>query len=106
MKINDSNVHINFEAYAQKTRAAADAKEPSQAASGEAAPVDKVVLSPKAREIQEARKLLDEIPDTDEPKVAQISLQLETGAYKIDGSQIAERMMREMTLNNSFNMMS
>ena len=104
MKINDSNVHINFEAYAQKAREAAGVQEQPQTASGETAPVDKVVLSPKAREIQEARQLLDEIPDTDEPKVAQISLQLETGAYKIDGSQIAERMMRDMTLNNSFNM--
>ena len=105
MKINDSNVHINFEAYAQKTRDAAGTQEQSPPVNGEAAPVDKVVLSPKAREIQEARKLLDEIPDTDEPKVAQIRLQLETGAYKIDGSQIAERMMRDMTLNNSVNMM-
>ena len=104
MKINDSNVHINFEAYAQKAREAGGVQAQPQAVSGEAASVDKVVLSPKAREIQEARKLLDEIPDTDEPKVAQISLQLETGAYKIDGSQIAERMMRDMTLNNSFNM--
>ncbi len=104
MKINDSNVHINFEAYAQKTREAAGVQEQSQGVSAETALVDKVVLSPKAREIQEARKLLDEIPDMDEPKVAQISLQLETGAYKIDGSQIAERMMRDMTFNNSFNM--
>jgi flagellar biosynthesis anti-sigma factor FlgM len=103
MKINDSTVHINFEAYAQKSREAAGVQEQSQAVSSETAPVDKVVLSPKAREIQETRKLLDEIPDTDEPKVAQISLALETGAYKIDGSQIAERMMRDMAFNNSFN---
>ena len=103
MKINDSNVHINFEAYAQKTRDAAGTQEPSPPVNSEVVPVDKVVLSPKAREIQEARKLLDEIPDTNEPKVAQIRLQLETGAYKIDISQIAEHMMRDMTLNNSFN---
>jgi len=102
MKIIDSNVHINFEAYAQKTRDTAGAQEQPSPVSGETNPIDKVVLSPKAREIQEARKLLDEIPDTDEPKVTQIRLQLETGVYKIDGSQIAERMMRDMTLNNDF----
>jgi len=105
MKIYDNNVHINFEAYAQKTREAAGSQTQSRPAAADATPVDKVVLSPKAREIQEARKLLDEIPDTDETKVAQIRLQLESGAYKIDGSQIAEHMMRDVTLNNSFNMM-
>jgi flagellar biosynthesis anti-sigma factor FlgM len=102
MKINDSNVHINFEAYAQKTKDAAGAQEQPSSAAGDNAPVDKVVLSPKAREIQEARKLLDKVSDVDEPKVAHIRLQLDTGVYKIDGSQIAERMMREMSLNDNF----
>lgn len=100
MKINDSNVHINFEAYSQKTRDAAGAQEPPSAVSGGKAPVDKVVLSPKAREIQEARKLLDEVPDVDQSKVEQIRLQVDKGVYKIDGNQIAERMMRDMALNN------
>ena len=104
MKINDSNGHINFEAYAQKVREAAGTQEQPQAVSGDGAPVDKVVLSPKAREIQEARKLLDTIPDTDETQVARIRLQLDRGAYKIDGSQIAESMMRDMTLGHSFAM--
>ena len=102
MKINDSNVHIKFVAYAQKSKDASGVQEDRSATSGDINPVDKVVLSPKAREIQEARRLLDEVPDVDEPKVAQIRLQLETGVYKIDGSQIAERMMRDMSLNNSF----
>jgi flagellar biosynthesis anti-sigma factor FlgM len=105
MKIYDNNVHINFEAYAQKSREAAGSQAQPRPVAADAAPVDKVVLSPKALEIQEARKLLDEIPDTDEAKVAHIRLQLESGAYKIDGSQIAEHIMRDVTLNNSFNMM-
>lgn len=103
MKINDSNVHINFEAYAQKSKDASGVQEHTASTTGETHPVDKVVLSPKAREIQEARKLLDEIPDVDEPKVAQIRLRFETGVYTIDGSQIAERMLRDMSLNDNFN---
>lgn len=100
MKINDSSVHINFETYAQKTKDAAGAREQPLAVSGGNAPADKVVLSPKAREIQEARQLLDEIPDVNASKVEQIRLQVDTGVYKIDGTQIAERMMRDMALNN------
>ena len=102
MKIDDSSIHINFEAYAQKAKNAGGGNPQPAAASGENPPEDKVVLSPKAREIHEARNLLKDIPDIDERKVAQISLQLDTGVYKIDGSQIAERMMRDMALNNDF----
>jgi len=102
MKINGSSVHINFEAYAQRAKDTPDAQEPSSVASGDSASVDKVVLSPKAREIQEARQLLDELPDVNEPKVAAIRLQIDKGVYKIDGNQIAERMMRDMALNTDF----
>lgn len=100
MKINDSNVHINFDAYAQKTKDAAGTQEQPTAVSSGNAPVDKVVLSPMAREIQEARQQLDEVPDVDESKVERIRLQVDTGVYKIDGNQIAERMMRDMARNN------
>ena len=82
MKINDSSVHINFEAYAQRTKDAAGANQHlAPEFSGDKPPVDKVVLSPKAREIQETRKLLDEVPDINEPKVAQIRLQVDAGGF-------------------------
>jgi len=100
MKVNDSSVHINFEAYAQRTKDTAGAQEQPPAVSGGNAPVDKVVLSPKAREIQEVRQLLDEVPDVNASKVEKIRLQVDKGIYKIDGNQIAERMMRDMSLNN------
>ena len=100
MKINDSSVQINFEAYAQKAKDAGGAQEKPPTLSGGNAPVDKVVLSPKAREIQEARQLLEEVPDVNASKVEKIRLQVDKGVYKIDGNQIAERMMRDMALNN------
>jgi flagellar biosynthesis anti-sigma factor FlgM len=102
MKINDSSVHINFEAYAQKTKDAAGTADRAPAPSGDTGQVDKVVLSPKAREIQEARKLLEEVPDVNEPKVSELHLKVETGVYEIDGSRIAERMLREMALNQNY----
>ena len=101
MQINDSNVHINFEAYAQKAREASGAPDRKPVDAGEGAPVDKVVLSPKAREVQEARRQLDAVPDVDGPKVQALRFKIETGVYEIDGSQIAERMLREMTHNQS-----
>jgi negative regulator of flagellin synthesis FlgM len=99
MKINDSNVHINFEAYSQKVKDAGDARDQSPAVSRETAPVDKVVLSPKAREIQEALNRIEDVPDVDMEKVTQVRRQIQAGTYQIDGRQIAERMMREMSSN-------
>ena len=99
MQINDSTVHINFEAYAQKSREADGSPERTPAASGEGPAMDKVVLSPKAREISEARKHLNELPDVDAPKVNALRLKVESGLYEIDGSRVAERMLREMALN-------
>ena len=100
MKVNDSSVHINFEAYARKAKDAAGAQDQAPAVSRENATVDKVVLSPKAREIQEARSLMEDVPDVDVKRVAQVRHEIDTGTYKIDGRQIAERMMREMSFNN------
>ena len=101
MQVNDSNVHINFEAYAQKSREANVNQEAKATPSGPEAPVDKVVLSPKAREIQDARKQLETLPDVDGNKVEALRVSVEKGVYEIDGSQIAERMLREMALNQT-----
>lgn len=101
MHIHDSNVHVNFEAYAQKAREVSGAPDRKSVDAGEGAAVDKVVLSPKAREVQEARRQLDAVPDVDGPRVEALRFKVETGVYAIDGSQIAERMLREMSLNQS-----
>lgn len=63
---------------------------------------DKVVLSPKARELQDARIRLDGLPDVNVRRVAQIQQQIETNTYKIDGRTIAERMLRTMALNSGW----
>ena len=60
---------------------------------------NKVVLSPRAREIKDARLRLLVLPDIDARRVAQIRLQIENGTYRIDGSRIAEQMIEEMQLN-------
>ena len=56
---------------------------------------DKVALSPAAKEIQEAKKILDALPDVREDKVAEIKGQIEAGTYTIDGEKIAFKMIRE-----------
>ena len=68
-------------------------------AAGEVTREDKVVLSPRAREIQEAKKLLDSMPEIREEKVAQIKKQIEAGTYVIDEKKVASKMVEELLLN-------
>ncbi len=101
MKINDQNAYINFDARA--TRPHDGARPSDDAVSTGKAPssTDKVVLSPKARELQDARVELERLPDIDARRVARIRHQIEKGTYEIDGGVIAERMLGEMQLNSS-----
>jgi len=61
---------------------------------------DSVELSPRAKEMQEAMKILETLPDVREEKVAQIRQQIEEGSYEIDGKKIAEKMIKESVMNN------
>jgi len=65
----------------------------SKQVSGESFRDDEVVLSPKAREIQEAKKLLNSLPDIREKKVADLKEQIENGTYHIEGAKIAIKML-------------
>ena len=60
---------------------------------------DKVALSPEAKQIQDAKKRLDSLPDVREDKVAEIKGRIEAGTYTIDGEKIAFKMVRESVLD-------
>lgn len=62
-------------------------------------PEDKVELSPRGREIQEAMQILKSVPDVREEKVALLKQQIEAGTYEVEGEKIAEKMLEESLLN-------
>ncbi|MFH1982213.1 MAG: flagellar biosynthesis anti-sigma factor FlgM [Pseudomonadota bacterium] len=62
-------------------------------ASGSSA--DKVVLSPKAMEIQDARQRVSSLPDVNEDRVHQIRRRLTAGTYSVNGEKIAFNMIKE-----------
>jgi len=65
-----------------------------------AAKTDTVVISDAAKRIQEARSQLDEVPDVNEEKVAQLRNEIENGTYKVNADQIAGKMIREGLIND------
>jgi negative regulator of flagellin synthesis FlgM len=60
---------------------------------------DKVVLSPRAKEIQKAAEQLKTASVVREEKVAEIRSQLAQGTYKVDGAATAFEMVRESLVN-------
>lgn len=101
MKINDQSAYVNFEAHTKRAQDEASPAESGTDNEKALSSTDKVVLSPKARELQHARMELAKLPDVDSRNVARIQHQIEKGTYEIDGGKIAERMLDEMRLNSS-----
>ena len=99
MKINDQSAYINFEAHTQRSHDSASSAVAAANTGRERVSTDKVVLSPKARELQDAKTELAGVPDVDTRRVAHIKLEIEQGTYRVDGGKIAERMLGEMRLN-------
>lgn len=61
---------------------------------------DRIELSEKAKEIQEAKKLLDAVPDIREEKVSRIKALIENKTYEIDSKKIAIAMLKESIVND------
>lgn len=62
---------------------------------------DQVQISDRAREMHAALEQYKKLPDVDEEKVARIKAQVETGTYKPDNAQIAEKILAESFLGES-----
>ena len=91
---------VNIEAYVNQVQdkdkidAAAEQKEQQQAKA------DTVALSNAAKNIQEAQKQLEAVPDVREDKVAELKEQIENGTYEIDAEKIADKMLKDSLLND------
>ncbi len=100
MEITGGNPFAKINSYVRQVRgdkSGADAA--SNSSSGEVFSGDRVELSPKAKEMQEAKRILGTIPDIREEKVAKIRKQIEDGTYQIDSEKIAEKMVTESLIN-------
>lgn len=62
---------------------------------------DKVVLSPRAREINDAKNRLMNMPDIRSDMVSDIRHRINNGTYVVKGDKIAFRMLKESVLNQS-----
>ena len=66
-----------------------------QVTNAAAKPEEKVDLSTKAKDIQQARTALNSTPDVREAKVQEIKTQVDMGTYNVNAGKIADKMVNE-----------
>lgn len=99
MKITEKNNSVNLDAYIKNVKDKRKIDSPKQA-SKDVFEEDKVVLSPKAREVQEAKKVLKTLPDIREEEIVRIKNEIKEGTYKIEGKKLAAKMIKESLLKD------
>ncbi len=101
MEITRKDNSINIDAYIKNLQVKGKKRieKSSEKAPEEIYNEDKVILSPRAKEIHEAKKLLYSIPDIREEKVAVLKKSIKNGTYKIDNEKIADKMLKGSLLD-------
>jgi negative regulator of flagellin synthesis FlgM len=91
---------VNIEAYVNQVQDKDKVDATSEQPEKQQTKADTVVLSDTAKKIQETQKQLEAIPDVREDKVAQLKEQIENGTYEIDEEKIADKMLKDLLLND------
>lgn len=102
MKVNSNNPSIELNAYVKQVRQQQQRTSDGTQASNQ--PVqqsgDKVNLSSRAREVQQASETLKSMPDVRTDKVEKVKMEVDKGTYKVVGAQVATDMLKETFENN------
>jgi len=91
---------VNIEAYVNQVQDKDKAEPTVEQPEKQPAKADTVVLSDTAKQLHEAKKQLEEVPDVREDKVARIKEQIENGTYEINEEKIADKMLKDSLLND------
>jgi negative regulator of flagellin synthesis FlgM len=100
MKVNGENQSITSVFYQNQISAAQSRTGRKSGHSAAGVADDKVQLSARAREVQEAANALAKLPEVREEKVQQVKMAVESGTYKVVGNKVAMDMLKETFENN------
>ncbi len=64
---------------------------------------DSLSLSGDAKAVNEVRDLIKFIPEVRKERVDELKKAIETGEYKVDGKQVAEKMLQRMAVDHFLN---
>jgi len=57
---------------------------------------DKISLSGRAKEINELKRMISDLPDIRQDRIDALKKAIETGNYNIDATKITEKMLEEL----------
>ena len=100
MEITPKDNVTNIEAYVKNVDDKQKAEEAPEKAENKVAKTDTVELSQTAKELQEAKKQLNTIPDVRMDKVEELKAQIEKGTYERDPEETAKKMLKEALFND------
>jgi len=99
MEISDNNPSINLNNFVQdlqdKSTGESKKDKKNQIFSNDV----KVELSSQSQEMMKAKNRMTSIPDVRTEKINQLKDQIISGTYKVDGDQIALKMIKESILD-------
>lgn len=99
MKISNERSLIDLEAYIKNAQGSDQIKTNRAQEQGKTVQTERVKLSPKARDIQKIREVMEATPEIREEKVGQFKKEIEAGTYSVKGDQVAEKMIRESLID-------
>ena len=99
MKVTETRNQIQELIQQQQASEKASQGREARQVSGVGAQEERVTLSDQARDIQQARQALSELPEVREEKVAELKARIDNGSYRVDGDKVAEKMIGESLLD-------
>jgi len=99
MNILETGNPVNELISRYKTNEEKIGSEPEKKTSSNVVPEEKVSLSAAARDIMQAEKAIEKLPDVRAEKINELKARIESGNYYVSGEKIAEKMMGESFLD-------
>jgi negative regulator of flagellin synthesis FlgM len=99
MKITDISTKENVTQYVQNnqaTQGAQQAEREKQTAAEQSQATDKVELSEASRDVQKIQEVLKNTPDVRAEKVQELKSKIESGQYRVDAREIANKMISDL----------
>jgi len=96
MKVTTNNNAKIINMYNDRIRAAQTDRtsmHPSESSSQRQVNGDKVELSSRAKEVNDIKKMVEEASDVRLDRVAELTEQLQSGAYEVENEDVASKMM-------------
>lgn len=99
MKVSDTRNPAGEIIHLYKTNSQPTANTDKQINGTASVPEEKVSLSAQARDVQNIKKAIEELPDVRQEKVDALKEQIHQGTYDVNGEKVAQKMIGESLLD-------